>query len=429
MLVSCPHCKTDLDVTPELFGQTVQCPACQGRLQIPKMEEKTTASGSARPQRAGWEENDHANVDFVKSLLFGLGGTVAILLLMIPLRGSRLGAIFLDRGWVNYAETFLFVWGIAILVMKWKQNQHQARATLLQLFPERLGREINSSNVGGFIDNIYKTPLTLRDSLIVNRIRKALELFELRVDNGEVAAFLSTQSDIDANRSTGSYSLLKVFLWAIPILGFIGTVMGLSVAVSSLAMGDTSDPEALKTSINSLTGGLGIAFDTTLLGLILSMLMSFPLSAVQKKEDETLTLIDAFCTEKLLPKLNDSRNLAADTLMEQAESIPQLVASLARAHETFLINLNDSTRMLRDTGEILQTRLDSHQQVVETSFTSAVNKLSETSAEVFIKSHIELSRTFEKIADGIDLINRALRDLGANKIPDEAKKKRGFFNR
>lgn len=429
MLISCPHCNTDLDVTPELFGQNVQCPACQGRLQIPETEQKNTTTGPDRPQRAGWEEKDHANVDFIKSLLFGIGGTIVVLLLMVPFRSNRIGAMFLDRGWVNYAETFLFIWGIVILVMKWKKNQYQAQAALLQLFPERLGREINSSNVAAFIDNIYKTPLTLRDSLIVNRIRKALELFELRIDNGEVSAFLSTQSDIDANRSSGSYSLLKVFLWAIPILGFIGTVEGLSVAVSSLAMGDSSDPEALKASINSLTGGLGVAFDTTLLGLVLSMFMSFPLSAVQKKEDETLTLIDAFCTEKLLPKLNDSRNLAADSLLEQAESIPQLVSSLARAHETFLVNLNDSTRMLRDTGEILQRRLDSHQQVVETSFTNAVAKLSETSGEVFIKSHIELSRTFEKIANGIDLINHALRDLGANKIPYEAKKKRGFFGR
>ncbi len=429
MLVSCPHCKTDLDVTPELFGQTVQCPACSGRLQIPKADSQPEKTGTGRPKRDGWEEKDHANVDFVKSLIFGTVITVGFLLLMVPMRGNRIGAIFLDRGWVNYAETFLFVWGITILVMKWKKNQHQAQAALLQLFPERLGHEINSSSVGGFIDNIYKVPLTLRDSIIVNRLRKALELFESRVDNGEVAAFLSTQSDLDANRSSGSYSLLKVFLWAIPILGFIGTVMGLSTAVGSLAMGDNADPEALKASINSLTGGLGVAFDTTLLGLILSMLMSFPMAAVQKREDETLTLIDTFCTEKLLPKLNDSRNLAADSLMEQAESIPQLVSSLARAHETFLVNLNDATRQLKDSGEFLQNRLASHQQVVEESFTNAVAKLSESSSEVFIKSHTELSRTFEKISNGIDLINKALRDLGENQIPNDAKKRRGFFGR
>jgi flagellar motor component MotA len=429
MLVTCPHCKTDLAATPELFGQTVQCPACNGRLQMPDGETKTETSKRSRPQRAGWEERDHANVHFAKSLIIGVLLTACVLGLMLPIADTGIGAIFLKRGWVNFAETFLFVWGMTILVMKWKQNQHQARAAMLELFPPRLGQEINCDNVGSFIDNVYKIPVSLRDSLIVNRIRKALELFESRTDNGEVASFLSTQSDIDANRSSGSYSLLKVFLWAIPILGFIGTVMGLSVAVGSLAMGDNADPEALKSSINSLTGGLGVAFDTTLLGLILSMLMSFPMAAVQKKEDETLTLIDAFCTEKLLPKLNDSRNATSDRLLEQAHSIPQLVASLARAHETFLVNLNDSTRMLCDASENMEKRLIAHQEAVDKAFTDAVMKLSDKGTEVFARSNTELVKTFENMATGIDLINDALRDLGQNKIPDSAKRKRGFFGK
>lgn len=425
MLFTCPHCKTSLDVAPEHAGQTVQCPACNGRLKIP--DAPADSAHSQHPERKGWEEKDHANVHFIKSLLIGLAITAGFLLLMVPFRNARLGQIFLERGWVNYAETFLFCWGMTILVMKWKMIQHQKRATMIDLFPERLGREISVDTVGKFIDNIYHVPITLRDSLIVNRIRKSLELFESRTDNTEVATFLGTQSDIDANRSAGSYSLVKVFLWAIPILGFIGTVMGLSVAVGSLAMGDNTDPEALKTSINNLTGGLGIAFDTTLLGLILSMLMSFPLAAVRKNEDETLTLIDAFCTEKLLPRLNDSRRGTSDDLLEQAESIPQLVSSLARAHETFLVNLNESTRQLGESSETLNSRLAAHQQMVEASFTEAVKKLSDTSSEVFLRSGIELNRTFEKLANGIDLINHALRDLGQNKIPDEAKKKRGFL--
>jgi hypothetical protein len=186
------------------------------------MDESAPAGASDRPQREGWAEADHANVSFGMSLLIGVGITIGFLLLMFPFRGMRLGAIFLDRGWVNYAETFLFCWGLTILVMKWRKNKHQEQAALLNLFPESLGREINCDTVGGFIDNIYGVPLSLRDSLIVNRIRKALELFELRVDNAEVATFLGTQSDLDANRSSGSYTLLKVFLWAIPILGFIG---------------------------------------------------------------------------------------------------------------------------------------------------------------------------------------------------------------
>ena len=427
MLFSCPHCSTNLDVAPEHFGQTLQCPACKGRLEIPAADTSAPAE-SGHPQREGWPEQDHANVNFTASFLIGLGITVVVLLLLLPLRETRVGDIF-HRSWVTYAETFLFSWGLTILVMKWRKNLRQERAALINLFPESLGKEINRDTVGGFIDNIYQVPLALRDSLIVNRIRKALELFESRIDNGEVAAFLNTQSDLDANRSTGSYTLLKVFLWAIPILGFIGTVLGLSEAVASLADSNPEDQEALQAAISNLTGGLGVAFDTTLLGLILSILMSFPMAVVQKKEDETLTIIDTFCTEKLLPKLNDSNNIVADELMEKAESIPALVGSLARAHETFLVNLNDATRQLRQSSETLESRLQKHQEVVEKQFTEAVQKLSDTSSEVFLRSDQDLNRTFENIAAGISSMNQALRDLGEKKIPEDAKKKKGLFGR
>ncbi len=420
MLVTCPSCQTNLDVAPEHYGQTVQCPACSGKLAIKAPAENTnTQTKTGRPERLGWAEKDHANADFLKSLGIGAAVTVLFLALLFPFKGSRVGDIFLDRGWVNYAETFLFFWGLAILFLKVRKNRRQEHASILNLFPASIGKEIHSGNVGAFIDNIYQTPLTLRDSIIVNRIRKALELFEIRNDNGEVAAFLETQSDLDANRSAGSYSLLKVFLWAIPILGFIGTVMGLSTAVGALDMGDASgDPEALKTAINNLTGGLGTAFDTTLLGLILSLFLNFPLAAVMKKEDETLTIIDAVCTEKLLPKLNDSKASSNEEILQQADSLPELVGSLSRAHETFLNNLNDSTQQLRRTSEVLENNL-----------IQASDKLNNTSSELFLKSHAELDKTFSRIADGISAINSALRELGKEGIPNEAKKKKGFFKK
>ena len=326
----------------EHAGKIVSCPGCNGKFQIPPLptgpakSTQSNATGAAQTpqgQRGGWTEDDHANVNFLVSLTCGIIISALFLVAMIPLLGPSkeqpgFGDIFLRRDWVNYAETFLFFWGIVILGMKWKKTKRQRRSMLLDIVPTKLGSEINSQTVGGFIDHIYKLPHRLRDSLMVNRIRKGMELFEKRNNNGEVATFLSAQSDIDANRITGSYTLLKVFLWAIPILGFIGTVQGLSQAVSSLSAGST-DPEALKASINNLTSGLGVAFDTTLLGLILSMIMSFPMAVMQKEEEEMLTEIDAFCTEKLLPKLNDSTKATDDLLLSQAENIPAFAASLS----------------------------------------------------------------------------------------------------
>jgi hypothetical protein len=143
-------------------------------------------------------------------------------------------------------------------------------------------------------------PASMRDSIFVNRIRKALELFEAR--NSKSEAMLNSLSAVDANRSNGSYALVKVFLWAIPILGFIGTMVGLAGLHSSLVF-DASDPAAIKAAFSNLTGALCFVFDPPLLGVILAMFLSFLMALIQKQEEKALTMIDAFCSEKLLPKL------------------------------------------------------------------------------------------------------------------------------
>jgi len=80
MQVSCPHCNTDLAITPELFGQTVQCPACQGKFQVPAAETKTEiTTARTKPERTGWDERDHANVNFLKCLIIGVVLTTCFL--------------------------------------------------------------------------------------------------------------------------------------------------------------------------------------------------------------------------------------------------------------------------------------------------------------------------------------------------------------
>lgn len=428
MEFQCPHCGISMTSEDTNAGEVVACPACNERFQIPQLAASSvpTSSGKARRKlRGGWDEEDHANVNFFLSLGIGLAITVVFLVLLVPFKGQAWSDIFLKRGWVNYAEVFLFFWGMVILALKWRKSRHQRNAMLLDIVPTSLGAEINVETVPEFVDHIYKLPMQLRDSLMVNRIRKGLELFEKRNDNGEVTVILNAQSDIDGNRISGSYTLLKVFLWAIPILGFIGTVQGLSQAVSSLSAGGT-DPEALKQSINNLTSGLGVAFDTTLLGLVLSMIMSFPMAAMQKEEEETLTLIDAFCAEKLLPRLNDSKNSGTDNILSQAESLPAFASSLMQAHEVFLVNLNNATALLADAGETLKKRLDSHQTHVEGAFIQAINRLTTETRETLTKPTVEMSHYLETLGKGIESLDETLRKLGGETI---IVKKKGFFSR
>lgn len=431
----CPHCQLSLSAEPEHSGRVVQCPGCNGRFKIPDLPKAADASKSSNPKigatsaatpqqhRAGWKEEDHANVSFWQSLGLGLSITIPFLLALLPFKGQYFSDLFLQRGWVNWAEVFLFVWGCVIMAMKWKKSKRQQQAMLLDILPAKLSAEINRDTVGAVIDHIYKLPNRLRDSLMVNRIRKGLELFEKRNNNSEVANMLSAQSDIDFSRISGSYTLLKVFLWAIPILGFIGTVQGLSVAVGSL---DMSDPSKFKDAISSLTGGLGVAFDTTLLGLVLSMIMSFPMASMQKQEEETLTLIDAFCNEKLLPRLNDGSSTSPSELLAHAETLPEYIRSLAQAHETFLNRLADSTKLLADVGDVLKTRLDEHQKSVETTFKDAVQSLTDQTAKPLNQSTEQLNQYFTSLHQGVESLNETLKKLGGETI---VVKKRGLFSR
>jgi len=118
----------------------------------------------------------------------------------------------------------------------------------------------------------------------------------------EVANLMIAQSDIDASRIQGSYSILKVFLWPVPILGFIGTVLGLSESIAVFGEIDASDTEALTETIGSVTSGLGTVFNTTLLGLVLSVFMAFPIAAVQKTSSNTLRLPPACATKSASAK-------------------------------------------------------------------------------------------------------------------------------
>jgi hypothetical protein len=97
-------------------------------------------------------------------------------------------------------------------------------------------------------------------------------------------------------------------------MGFIGTVLGISAAVASLAgsLESASEISAVKDSLKEVFGGLGVAFDTTLLALVLSLFVKIPSSALQKSEEGLVTWVDEYCNENLLKRLNDGREGGAE---------------------------------------------------------------------------------------------------------------------
>lgn len=349
--LSCPHCSKPLKVSQDLAGQARKCPYCKGAVRIPdapaptaapaapnivvntgapagqasgqaapQVSSKSSTSAPPRPRRkkswfhGGSGESASSDVSLMMSGLIGAGMSVVWLAAMLPLRGFQFGQLFWDRGPVPFATTFLMFWAVGILILKSLCLKQQKESMLLDVLPTEVADEITVDSLDRFVGHINQLPSDASESFLINRVLRGIEHFRVRKSAAETVTMMESQSAIDANNVAGSYSLLKVFIWALPILGFIGTVIGVSSAVASLAssLDSAADMTAMKGALNSVFAGLGTAFDTTLLALVMSMFVKIPTSALQKSEEDLITSVDEYCNENLLRRLNDGREGGAE---------------------------------------------------------------------------------------------------------------------
>ena len=286
-------------------GATGQGATGQGAIQSPSQSSSMSDHSS-----------DGSNVSLTKSGLIGLGCAVLLFagLYVLAVADIRIGRMFWDSYEINFPTTLLMFWSFAILVLKSRQLARQRSAMLMDLLPTEISREITLDSLDKFVSHIHSLPSNARQSILVNRVLRGIEHFRVRKSAAETVTMMESQSAIDAANVAGSYTIIKVFIWAMPILGFIGTVMGVSSAIAGLSatLESASDVSAITNSMKGVFGGLGTAFDTTLLALVMSLIVKIPTSALQKSEDGLVTIADEYCNENLLRRLNDGREGGAE---------------------------------------------------------------------------------------------------------------------
>ena len=455
-----------LKAEPESAGKVVRCPGCDTKLQIPQTIAPPTTEGGTpapdgegdhfgdhphagaaeepvdytpqKPERHGWIETDPTNANIWMSLAIGVvatGAFLGVILSFTPpagLASSQYNIMqYLANVWkghlpVNGLNTLFFFWAMAMLYLKLEKLRHQRRALLLDVLPAELGNEINSDTVGSFIDHIYGLPHRLRDSLMVNRIRKGLELFEGKQNTADAATLMGSQSDIDSARIGGSYSAVKAFLWAIPIMGFVGTVLGLSHALLSLNFDNLDDVKAIIAVLKGVINGLGGAFDATLVGLVFAMLLNFPMNALAKAEDDNLNDIDAFCNEVLIPRFNDGGHVAGG---DPAGMMDSLVKAVAGAQKEFLGDLDALSAKIMEQAHNLDKRANAHQERVDMEFAKALNRMRDDFTGAVTDSVRSSTEYTRALASGIQSLNNVLSELGQKQILIHQVKRKGWFGR
>ena len=286
--------------------------------------------------------------------LCGLLGAVAFYAVAwIVFRNTFIGDVLLDRGWVPYVVVFLSTWSGCQLVVKQVQLRREFAALRLDLLPTELGERISAENAGRFREHILNVSKQVQGTLITRRLLKALHQFETRDSGQELSDYLSRQSENDLAAAEGNYSMIRVFIWAIPILGFIGTVLGIGEAVGmfSDAIAATGELQAIKDSLGGVTTGLAWAFDTTLVALVMSLIVMLPTSSMQTREEALVGAVDAYCDEHLVLRILEQH---------EEESIGELVhRAVAEGLEQHSSRMDAWTDRVEGAAETLADQLAS----------------------------------------------------------------------
>ena len=221
---------------------------------------------------------------------------------------------------LEYVTATMFFVGMAVLGFKvvtlWRESStgHEA------LLPDELPVEGSQSRA----EYLLERSAAGQPSPTSRRLRELCG-FVVRRGGGrgveDHARFLADQA---AERMQESYSLVRTITWAVPILGFLGTVIGITMAVANVT------PEQLDTSLSDVTDGLAIAFDTTALALALSLVQVFVLFFVQRIEQGQLARVESWSMRQVAPLLAEesvaggrwraAEARAARTLMKESEA-------------------------------------------------------------------------------------------------------------
>ncbi|MDG2049696.1 MAG: MotA/TolQ/ExbB proton channel family protein [Myxococcota bacterium] len=313
--ISCPICLAALQDVRAKPGEAVDCEACQQSFLMPAAHPHAESLGRATaPAESRISGAASGRGGRGVDAPLGRTGLLAAFLTAIfyavvvgPLGETTFGALFGARGWVPYVISFLSMWSAVVLGWKYRALRRQYRSLEIDFLPTSVSPRITVANASRFSDHLQTLPPDLLQGFLVERLRQGLDHFQLRGDVGETVDHLRMQSEREEALVESSFTMLRVFIWAIPILGFIGTVIGIGQAVGgfSESVSAAADLDVMKDSIGSVTSGLGVAFDTTLLALVMSIFIMFPTSSLEKAEEGLLAQVDEVVQKTLIARLQE----------------------------------------------------------------------------------------------------------------------------
>ena len=306
---------------------------------------------------------------------------------------------YLAGHWVEYVETAMFCVGLAFLGLHAENLVRQRRRVDEPLLEPVADGGVDPAEAASLMESIPADA----GGFLPRRLREALDLVVRTGSADDLEDHLKYLSDLDASRASQGYGLVRFVIWAIPIMGFLGTVIGITEAIACLS------PTQLD-NISGVVAGLGTAFDTTAQALGLSMILMFLQFMIDKYEQRLLGRVDDAAWTALAGRFqslggSDGTALAVARL---GETLGRGTARLLEAQEQAWASLE------RTAAAGVRQLLDESGGTIKASLTAALDQSMGAWAESFARTQNELvARREDRWVEAAASLAEAVRGLEA----------------
>jgi len=187
----------------------------------------------------------------------------------------------------------LMIWALAIMGYKTRSAMRESRMQEMPLVSVSEGTRVLPGDAGQLMRPLQSLPGRQQGLLLPRALSTALSRFQVTTSVEAATEAAHQVCESESNRLDSELSMIRYITWAIPSIGFIGTVRGIGAALGQAH-------EAMAGDIAGVTASLGVAFNSTFVALLISMVVMFFMHQLQLMQERLVLDTYAYCENRLL---------------------------------------------------------------------------------------------------------------------------------
>jgi biopolymer transport protein ExbB/TolQ len=190
----------------------------------------------------------------------------------------------------------LMLWAFAIMGYKARHTLNERKLLSLPLLSVSEGSRVLPEDARQMSRPVQALPEAQQGYLVPRTLLAALQRFGSTRNIQDVSSAVGDVLDTESDRLDSELSMVRYIAWAIPSIGFIGTVRGIGEALSQAH-------KAVEGDIAGVTASLGVAFNSTFIALVISIVVMFMLHQLQLLQERLVLDTHSYCDSNLLRHL------------------------------------------------------------------------------------------------------------------------------